>query len=95
MTLTVTSGPKVPAAFAAAPGITASTLSTGAVITATISGPPGAVVIMEASNDLGTADPWLEIARILLDASGSGTFNNVIDPGSIGASQDFFRVRIP
>ncbi len=65
-------------------------------LSATVSGgAAGAVIGVEASTDLGFADPWVEIGTVTLDSNGSATISNLSDPGSVGASRGFFRLAVP
>lgn len=76
--------------------IVPATLGLPARLSATVSGGvAGAVIGVQASTDLGFADPWLEIGSITLDSNGSAAISDLSDPGSVGASHDFFRLAIP
>jgi hypothetical protein len=59
-----------------------------------IGGPPGASVVLQASSDLGKADPWEDIGTISLDSNGNASFGPISDPQSRGLVRDFFRVRV-
>lgn len=50
--------------------------------------------MLEASSDLGVADPWTVIAIAALDHLGSGSFSNISDssPQNAGGVSAFFRV---
>jgi hypothetical protein len=65
-----------------------------AKFSAAVTGPPGAVVILEASTDLGVADAWEEIHRITLDANGNGAFSEIEDQKSLGAAANFYRLKM-
>ncbi len=82
-----------PPAFAAPPSITPATATTPALFSATITGPAGAVIMLQASTDLGLTDNWAEIGQITLNGTGVGNFTNIADPGSIGTPANFFRLR--
>ena len=58
-----------------------------------VQGPAGATVAVEFSTDLGEMDAWQEIGRITLDAGGNGVITDMADPGSIGSTRDFLRIR--
>jgi len=59
-----------------------------------VSGPPGGTARLQASLDLGTTDPWADVAGVTLDAEGSATFTNIPDsrPHALGTQSDYFRV---
>jgi hypothetical protein len=83
-------------ALASIPVITPAGASTGAAFSADVTGPPGSTVFLEASTDLGKSDPWQVIGQVILNGSGSGSFNAVPDPDTAGnppAPADFFRLR--
>lgn len=84
----------IPPAFDSPPVIMFAGVETPATFTASVTGPPGAVVKLEASTDLGVTDEWRELALLALDGSGSGAFNGVEDPESIGSPHSFFRLKI-
>lgn len=56
-------------------------------------GPPGAAVFIEASRDLGLADPWRLLRVVVLDSSGTAVVPATPDP-TLGPS-GFFRARLP
>jgi hypothetical protein len=58
-------------------------------------GPPGTAVFLQASADLGQADPWQDIATITLDSSGNKSFGPIADPQGSGLTRDFFRIKLP
>lgn len=65
-------------------------------MSATLSGgAAGAMIGIEASTDLGFADPWVEIGAVTLDSNGSATISNLPDPGSVGVGRNFFRLAVP
>lgn len=69
------------------------TESAGATLSATvIGGMPGSLARIEASTDLGIADPWESLDTTFLDENGEETVTNLEDFGSVGAPSDFFRV---
>jgi hypothetical protein len=83
-------------ALASIPVITPAGVTTGAAFSADVTGPPGSTVFLEASTDLGKSDPWQVIGQVILNGSGSGSFNAVPDPDTAGnppAPADFFRLR--
>ncbi len=83
-------------ALASIPVITPAGASTGATFSANVTGPPGSTVRLEASTDLGKSDPWQVIGQVILNGSGSGSFNAVPDPDTAGnppAPANFFRLR--
>lgn len=84
-----------PPSFTAAPAITPATGITGAQISATISGSPGALVKLDGSNDLGITDPWESLQEITLDGTGAGSFTAVTDIGSVGQPKWFCRLQSP
>jgi hypothetical protein len=89
--------PAAPLAFSGAPVIQPANGVDGARITTAVSGPPGALVRLESSADLGLTSPWLTIGQITLDGSGNGNFTNVADPRSVAttpAPRNFFRLVI-
>jgi fibronectin-binding autotransporter adhesin len=89
--------PAAPLAFSGAPVIQPANGVDGARITTAVSGPPGALVRLESSADLGLTSPWLTISQITLDGSGNGNFTNVADPRSVAttpAPKNFFRLVI-
>ena len=89
--------PAAPLAFSGAPVIQPANGVDGARITTAVSGPPGALVRLESSADLGFTSPWLTIGRITLDGSGNGNFTAVADPRSappLPALKNFFRLVI-
>jgi hypothetical protein len=89
--------PAAPLAFGGAPVIQPANGVDGARITTAVSGPPGALVRLESSADLGLTSPWLTISQITLDGSGNGNFTNVADPRSVAttpAPKNFFRLVI-
>jgi formylglycine-generating enzyme required for sulfatase activity len=57
-------------------------------------GYPYGTAWLQASVDLGVADPWANIASMALDNLGSATFTNIPDPRpqAATAQRDFFRV---
>jgi hypothetical protein len=74
----------------------ASELAPAAIAGTVLNGPVNGSVFLEASSDLGQLDDWETIATISLDANGSATFGvptPVADPGSVGAPQNFYRLR--
>ena len=89
--------PAAPLAFSGAPVIQPADGVDGARITTAVSGPPGALVRLESSADLGLTIPWLAISQITLDGSGNGNFTNVADPRTVApppAPKNFFRLVI-
>lgn len=85
-------------AFVTPPQITPASGGTGAVFSAIVTGPAEATIKLEASTDLGMADAWAVISEVALamdEESGewTGTFTEVVDPGSVGASRNFYRLR--
>lgn len=89
--------PAAPLAFSGAPVIQPANGVDGARITTAVSGPPGALVRLESSADLGLTSPWLTISQITLDGSGNGNFTNVADPRTATttpAPKNFFRLVI-
>jgi hypothetical protein len=58
-----------------------------------VNGPPMGGARLQASLDLGTSDPWADVASITLDAEGSFTFSSIPDsrPQALGARSIFFR----
>ncbi|MEZ5304147.1 MAG: hypothetical protein R3F11_26415 [Verrucomicrobiales bacterium] len=58
---------------------------------ATVSGPAGAEVAIEASTDLG--NNWRELGRLTFDGAGQGSFAGLAHPESIGSRQAFLRLR--
>lgn len=89
--------PAAPLAFSGAPVIQPANGVHGARITTAVSGPPGALVRLESSADLGFTSPWLTIGQITLDGSGNGNFTAVADPRSappLPALKNFFRLVI-
>lgn len=89
--------PAAPLAFSGAPVIQPANGVHGARITTAVSGPPGALVRLESSADLGLTSPWLTISQITLDGSGNGNFTAVADPRSappLTALKNFFRLVI-
>jgi formylglycine-generating enzyme required for sulfatase activity len=60
-------------------------------------GSPNKTAWLQASVDLGVADPWANIASAVFDSFGSATFTNIPDsrPQAAAASRDFFRVLAP
>jgi len=89
--------PAAPLAFSGAPVIQPANGVDGARITTAVSGPPGALVRLESSADLGLTSPWLTIGQITLDGSGNGNFTNVADPRTVAttpAPKNFFRLVI-
>jgi|GEM_PF-5241299 len=89
--------PAAPLAFRGAPVIQPANGVDGARITTAVSGPPGALVRLESSADLGRTSPWLTISQITLDGSGNGNFTNVADSRTVGttpAPKNFFRLVI-
>ena len=55
-------------------------------------GAAGAEIGVEASTDLGFADPWVEIGSVTLDSNGSAAIDDLSDSGSVGAVSNFFRL---
>ncbi len=89
--------PAAPLAFSGAPVIQPANGVDGARITTAVTGPPGALVRLESSADLGLISPWLTIGQITLDGSGNGNFTNVADPrtaATTAAPKNFFRLVI-
>ena len=82
-----------PPTYASAPVIVPATATTGAMFSATITGTPNASVSLEASTDLGQLDPWETLHTLQLDTNGAATFNHIADPGSTGASRNFWRLQ--
>lgn len=82
-----------PLAFASLPAMIPADGSSGAIISASVTGPPNAVIFLEASTDLGSTDSWEVIGQVTLDSNGTGTFTNIQDTDSIDATANFFRLR--
>jgi formylglycine-generating enzyme required for sulfatase activity len=57
-------------------------------------GPPNGTARLQASVDLGVADPWTNVATTFLDNLGSATFTSIPDPRpqAANAKWSFFRV---
>jgi hypothetical protein len=91
--LTGTGTSPVPPAFSSPPVIVPATAGSPALFSASVTGPPGAVIQLEASTDLGLADPWQVIGQVTLDGAGEGDFTAVEDAGSTGAPANFYRLR--
>jgi len=81
-----------PLEFVGEPVIAPATATAPAVFSAAVTGPPGAVVKLEASNDLGQSDAWRVIGQIILNGAGEGAFTAIADPGSIGKPNNFYRL---
>jgi hypothetical protein len=74
--------------------LTPATPTSGASISANISGPPNATVVLEGSSDLGQLDDWSEITRTTLDGLGLGTLSATPAPGTSGIARFFVRLRL-
>jgi formylglycine-generating enzyme required for sulfatase activity len=57
-------------------------------------GPPNGTAWLQASVDLGVADPWTNVATATLDNLGAAAFTAISDsrPQAAAAEQDFFRI---
>lgn len=58
-------------------------------------GPPSGEVMLQASADLGSIDPWEDIAVIPLDENGGQSFGPLTDPEGAGLPRNFFRIKLP
>ncbi|WP_052573578.1 hypothetical protein [Haloferula sp. BvORR071] len=56
---------------------------------------PLANATLQASTDLGQADPWQNLITLPANANGSVSFLDVPDPSAAGARQNFYRVLVP
>jgi hypothetical protein len=59
-----------------------------------LGGVANSIVYLQASTDLGQADPWTTLRAIQLNEYGNGSFTDVKDarPAALNASSDFFRI---
>ena len=57
-----------------------------------ITGPPGATVIIEGSRDLNLSDLWKELARVTLDGSGVATLTDPVEVPA-GVERFFLQMR--
>lgn len=86
-----------PLGFASPPSITPATATEPARFSATVTGPPNAAAVLEASRKLGELPdhPWVVIHSFDLNANGEALLNDIPHPGSEGFDTVFFRVRLP
>lgn len=56
---------------------------------------PSANVTLQASTDLGLADPWADLLTLPANSSGSVSFLDVPDPSAAGSPRNFYRAVSP
>jgi hypothetical protein len=74
--------------------LTPATSGTGVVFAGDIAGPPAGTVVVEGSRDLDGVFPWVEIARVTLDATGHGSIGPTSVPDTLGVPRYFVRLRL-
>lgn len=56
---------------------------------------PLANVTLQASTDLGFADPWVDLITLPANPGGAVSFLDVPDPSAAGSRRNFYRVKVP
>lgn len=56
---------------------------------------PSANVTLQASTDLGFADPWVDLITLPANPGGAVSFLDVPDPSAAGSRRNFYRVKVP